>query len=81
MSFWEGWIRDYSIINLKSFISRGVRRKRQFEMHVDSPLSEINYPMQGSTGLTQEIDTMDIGSSTPKKRRAKSPLKGVLKVK
>lgn len=60
---------------------RGVRRKRQFEMHVDSPLSEINYPMQGSsTGLTQEIDTMDLGSSTPKKRRAKSPLKSVLKV-
>lgn len=60
---------------------RGIRRKRQFEMHVDSPLSEINYPMQQSrTGLTQEIDTMDLGSSTPKKRRAKSPLKGVLKV-
>lgn len=63
---------------------RGIRRKRQFEMHVDSPLSEINYPMQSgggsSTGLTQEIDTMDLGSSTPKKRRAKSPLKGVLKV-
>lgn len=60
---------------------RGIRRKRQFEMHVDSPLSEINYPIQqSSTGLTQEIDTMDLGSSTPKKRRAKSPLKGVLKV-
>lgn len=50
-------------------------------MHVDSPLSEINYPIQGSSGLTQEIDTLDLGSSTPKKRRAKSPLKGVLKVK
>uniref|UniRef100_A0A1B0DKZ7 Serine/threonine-protein kinase greatwall n=1 Tax=Phlebotomus papatasi TaxID=29031 RepID=A0A1B0DKZ7_PHLPP len=33
---------------------------------------------QGSTGLTQEIDTIDLGSSTPKKRKEKSPLKGVL---
>lgn len=31
------------------------------------------------TGLTQEINIIDIGSSTPKKRKAKSPLKGVLK--
>lgn len=36
----------------------------------------------GSTGLTQEIDIMDIGSSTPKKRKAKSsPMRGVLKVR
>uniref|UniRef100_A0A1B0CM81 Serine/threonine-protein kinase greatwall n=2 Tax=Lutzomyia longipalpis TaxID=7200 RepID=A0A1B0CM81_LUTLO len=34
---------------------------------------------QASTGLTQEIDTIDLGSSTPKKRKEKSPLKGVLK--
>lgn len=35
-----------------------------------------------STGLTQEIDIMDIGSSTPKKRKAKSsPIRGVLKVR
>lgn len=34
-----------------------------------------------STGLTQEIDVMDIGSSTPKKRKATSPIKGVLKVR
>ncbi|XP_023301310.2 serine/threonine-protein kinase greatwall isoform X1 [Lucilia cuprina] len=35
----------------------------------------------GSTGLTQEIDILDIGSSTPKKRKAKSPIRGVLKVR
>lgn len=35
----------------------------------------------GSTGLTQEIDLMDIGSSTPKRRKSKSPLKGVLKIR
>lgn len=32
----------------------------------------------GSTGLTQEIDMLDIGSSTPKKRKAVS---GVLKIR
>lgn len=32
-----------------------------------------------STGLTQEIDIMDIGSSTPKKR--KTPVRGVLKIR
>lgn len=35
----------------------------------------------GSTGLTQEINILDLGSSTPKKRKAKSPLKGVLKLR
>lgn len=35
----------------------------------------------GSTGLTQEIDILDIGSSTPKRKKSKSPLKGVLKVR
>lgn len=40
-----------------------------------------NSTASSSTGLTQEIDLMDIGSSTPKKRKAKSPLKGVLKVR
>lgn len=34
-----------------------------------------------STGLTQEIDILDIGSSTPKKRKAKSPIRGVLKIR
>lgn len=40
-----------------------------------------NSTASSSTGLTQEIDIMDIGSSTPKKRKAKTPLKGVLKVR
>lgn len=34
-----------------------------------------------SSGLTQEIDCMDIGSSTPKKRMKTSPMKGLLKIK
>lgn len=34
-----------------------------------------------STGLTQEIEILDIGSSTPKKRKVKSPLRSVLKVR
>lgn len=34
----------------------------------------------GTSGLTQEIDILDIGSSTPKRKKSKSPLKGVLKV-
>lgn len=39
-----------------------------------------------TTGLTQEIDIMDIGSSTPKRKcqiaeKLKSPLKGVLKIR
>lgn len=34
-----------------------------------------------STGLTQEIDIMDIGSSTPKRKKSKSPIKGVLKIR
>lgn len=34
-----------------------------------------------STGLTQEIDILDIGSSTPKRKKSKSPLKGVLKIR
>ncbi|GAB0090613.1 serine/threonine-protein kinase greatwall [Sergentomyia squamirostris] len=37
------------------------------------------YDAQSSTGLTQEINAVDLGSSTPKKRKEKSPLKGVLK--
>lgn len=34
-----------------------------------------------STGLTQEIYIMDMGSSTPKRKKSKSPLKGVLKMR
>lgn len=54
----------------------GYKRKR---FRGDSLISD-NDASTGSTGLTQEIDCMDIGSSTPKKRKAKrSPLKSVLK--
>lgn len=41
----------------------------------------INNTGCASTGLTQEIDILDIGSSTPKKRKAKSPKRGVLKIR
>lgn len=44
-------------------------------------LSRIEDGSSESTGLTQEIDIMDIGSSTPKRKKSKSPLKGVLKVR
>lgn len=56
---------------------RGTKRKRNFMTRGDSLMEhEVNQ----STGLTQEIDCMDIGSSTPKKRKSSdSPLKGVLK--
>lgn len=60
-------------------LRRGVKRKRSIIGRI-----EHSYGADGSsasTGLTQEIDIMDIGSSTPKKRKAKSPLKGVLKVR
>lgn len=56
----------------------GMKRNHTLASRVDSMLeNEINH----STGLTQEIDCMDIGSSTPKKRLKKSPVKGVLKIK
>lgn len=62
---------------------RGIKRKRCLGNRVDSLSSNDVDVSTGSTGLTQEIDVMDIGSSTPKKRKAleKSPLKGVLKVR
>lgn len=44
-------------------------------------LSRAEEGCSGSTGLTQEIDIMDIGSSTPKRKKSKSPLKGVLKIR
>ncbi|XP_065089485.1 serine/threonine-protein kinase greatwall isoform X2 [Ochlerotatus camptorhynchus] len=59
---------------------RGVKRKRHLVSRVDSLTSDPDGSTT-STGLTQEIDVMDIGSSTPKKRKATSPIKGVLKVR
>ena len=61
-----------------------MKRKRSFLNRADGVSSlfcDRNKRSSGSTGLTQEIDILDIGSSTPKKRKAKSPLKGVLKVR
>lgn len=40
---------------------------------------ETSYHENSSTGLTQEIGIIEIGSSTPKKSKMKSPLKSVLK--
>ncbi|XP_058812547.1 serine/threonine-protein kinase greatwall [Topomyia yanbarensis] len=59
---------------------RGTKRKRHLVSRVDSLTSDPD-GSTASTGLTQEIDVMDIGSSTPKKRKATSPIKGVLKVR
>ncbi|XP_062565375.1 serine/threonine-protein kinase greatwall-like isoform X1 [Armigeres subalbatus] len=59
---------------------RGIKRKRHLVSRVDSLVSDPD-GSTASTGLTQEIDVMDIGSSTPKKRKATSPIKGVLKVR
>lgn len=59
--------------------SSGVKRKRSIISRIEH--SSYYDRSSASTGLTQEIDIMDIGSSTPKKRKAKSPLKGVLKVR
>ncbi|XP_053682408.1 serine/threonine-protein kinase greatwall [Sabethes cyaneus] len=59
---------------------RGIKRKRHLVSRVDSLTSDPDGSTT-STGLTQEIDVMDIGSSTPKKRKATSPIKGVLKVR
>uniref|UniRef100_A0A1Q3EWB8 Serine/threonine-protein kinase greatwall n=1 Tax=Culex tarsalis TaxID=7177 RepID=A0A1Q3EWB8_CULTA len=59
---------------------RGIKRKRHLVSRVDSLASDPDGSAT-STGLTQEIDVMDIGSSTPKKRKATSPIKGVLKVR
>lgn len=54
--------------------SRGTKRTHQMLSRIEDGSSE-------STGLTQEIDIMDIGSSTPKRKKSKSPLKGVLKIR
>ncbi|XP_049301093.1 serine/threonine-protein kinase greatwall [Anopheles funestus] len=61
---------------------RGVKRGRHLVNRVDSLVSDVDGT---STGLTQEIDVLDICGemhrSTPKKRKAASPIKGVLKVR
>lgn len=57
----------------------GYKRKRNLINRVDSLICD-NYGSQ-STGLTQEIDCLDLGSSTPKKRKSKTPLKSVLKTR
>ncbi|XP_037952903.1 serine/threonine-protein kinase greatwall-like [Teleopsis dalmanni] len=62
---------------------RGLKRKinlmnRSENLSIDADGSGSG---NASTGLTQEIDILDIGSSTPKKRKAKSPIRGVLKVR
>ncbi|XP_055616704.1 serine/threonine-protein kinase greatwall isoform X2 [Toxorhynchites rutilus septentrionalis] len=59
---------------------RGIKRRRQLVNRVDSLTSDPD-GSSASTGLTQEIDVLEIGSSTPKKRKATSPIKGVLKVR
>ncbi|CAO1360054.1 unnamed protein product [Diamesa serratosioi] len=57
---------------------RGMKRKRTLLNRGDHSMdNESNQ----SSGLTQEIDCMDIGSSTPKKRMKTSPIKGLLKIK
>uniref|UniRef100_A0A182YB66 Uncharacterized protein n=1 Tax=Anopheles stephensi TaxID=30069 RepID=A0A182YB66_ANOST len=61
---------------------RGMKRGRNLANRVDSLASDGD---GASTGLTQEIDVLDICGemhrSTPKKRKAASPIKGVLKVR
>ncbi|CAD7084196.1 unnamed protein product [Hermetia illucens] len=59
---------------------RGIKRKRYF-LHRTEALTHEEDVSNGSTGLTQEIDILDIGSSTPKKRKGRTPLKSALKVR
>ncbi|XP_059611803.1 serine/threonine-protein kinase greatwall [Phlebotomus argentipes] len=58
--------RDFKHPNFR----RSFKRKRNVDF--------IPNEGQSSTGLTQEIDTIDLGSSTPKKKKEKSPAKSVL---
>uniref|UniRef100_A0A182JDZ3 Serine/threonine-protein kinase greatwall n=1 Tax=Anopheles atroparvus TaxID=41427 RepID=A0A182JDZ3_ANOAO len=64
---------------------RGIKRGRQLANRVDSLASDVDGSSVASTGLTQEIDVLDICGdvhrSTPKKRKATSPIKSVLKVR
>ncbi|XP_016960633.1 serine/threonine-protein kinase greatwall isoform X2 [Drosophila biarmipes] len=66
---------------------RGMKRKINLVNRSDNMSSmEADGSSSGngsaSTGLTQEIEILNIGSSTPKKRKARSsPIRGVLKVR
>ncbi|KAH8311652.1 hypothetical protein KR044_007363 [Drosophila immigrans] len=64
---------------------RGMKRKINLVNRSDNMSSmEVDGPgnASSSTGLTQEIEILNIGSSTPKKRKARSsPIRGVLKVR
>lgn len=62
---------------------RGLKRRRNLVGRGDMMSGEMNVSSCGSTGLTQEIEIMELGSSTPKKKQKGengTPLKGVLKV-
>ncbi|XP_065721731.2 serine/threonine-protein kinase greatwall isoform X2 [Drosophila suzukii] len=66
---------------------RGMKRKINLVNRSDNMSSmEADGSSSGNgsanTGLTQEIEILNIGSSTPKKRKARSsPIRGVLKVR
>ncbi|XP_017037891.1 serine/threonine-protein kinase greatwall isoform X2 [Drosophila kikkawai] len=66
---------------------RGMKRKINLVNRSDNMSSmEADGSSSGTssahTGLTQEIEILNIGSSTPKKRKARSsPIRGVLKVR
>ncbi|KPU72779.1 uncharacterized protein Dana_GF23215, isoform B [Drosophila ananassae] len=66
---------------------RGIKRKINLVNRSDNMSSlEADGSSSGNgsqnTGLTQEIEILNIGSSTPKKRKARSsPIRGVLKVR
>ncbi|XP_068157919.1 serine/threonine-protein kinase greatwall isoform X2 [Drosophila tropicalis] len=69
---------------------RGIKRKINLVNRSDNTSSAEgdgsssgNGSSSTHTGLTQEIEILNIGSSTPKKRKARSssPLRGVLKVR
>ncbi|KAH8284125.1 hypothetical protein KR054_010797 [Drosophila jambulina] len=66
---------------------RGMKRKINLVNRSDNMSSmEADASSSGTsgvhTGLTQEIEILNIGSSTPKKRKARSsPIRGVLKVR
>ncbi|KAI9581146.1 serine/threonine-protein kinase greatwall isoform X1 [Glossina fuscipes] len=75
-------IRNFKRPETLSTSLRGLKRKINMVNRPENSNSlegDTNGSM--STGLTQEIEILDIGSSTPKKRKVKSPLRSVLKVR